>query len=41
VDGTDEFAGIPLGCDLLDRDLGMIEQETDQLATRVATAANY
>ena len=34
VDGTDELAGIPLRRDLLNRDLGMIEQEADELAAQ-------
>ncbi len=40
VDGTDELAGVPLRRDLLDRDLGMVEQQADQLTARVAAAAN-
>ena len=40
MDRTDELAGVPLRGDLLDRDLGMIEQQADQLAAGVAAAAN-
>ena len=40
MDGTDELTGVALGGNLLDRNLGMVEQQSHKLTAGVAAAAN-